>query len=224
MAYSDRDRIIALAGVYQAAWCTQGVARRGTTDAAAMEAGVYSLFQIDAADVSSVFGGPTQVVSGLGQITTQIMGHNGRDPELIRYVIGLLQLERKLAGNPAMLRQLADGIATVQARLIHFHLLHDNILTQLAELYSTTISTLQPRIMVQGEARHLRDPHCQNKIRALLLAGVRAARLWFQVGGRRTQFLFRQRRILEGTKALLEEIERARQASRPVPPCRPGPE
>ncbi len=207
MAYSDQDRIIALAGVYQAAWCAQSIARRGMADSDAMATSIGSIFHTDSEDVPSVFGGPRGVAPGLRQFINQLKGGNGRDIDLTRYVITLLQLERKLAGDNAMLGSIGEGIDSARARLEHFHLLHGNILAQLADIYAGTISTLQPRIMIRGEALHLQNPDNANKIRALLLAGIRAARLWYQVGGRRRHILLRRRRMLETAQALLNEIE-----------------
>jgi high frequency lysogenization protein len=198
--------MIALAGVYQAAWCAQGIARRGMADSDAIEACIHSIFQTDADDVPAVFGGFERVSPGLRQFIRQLRGGDGRDIELTRYVIALLQLERKLSANNAMLQQIGKGIENARNRLEHFPLLHGNILAQLADIYSQTVSTLQPRILVRGEALHLQNPDNQNKVRSLLLAGIRAALLWHQVGGRRRQILFRRRRMLETSEALLEQI------------------
>ena len=206
MSYSDQDRILALAGCFQAAWCAQGIARRGMADSAAMETSVHSLFQTDASDVPGVFGGAERVAPGLRQFINQIRGNNRRDMELSRYVIALMQLERKLASDPTMLQRIAAGIENARSRLDHFHLLHPNILAQLADIYSETISTLQPRIMVNGEPLHLQNPDNQNKIRALLLAGVRSAMLWFQVGGRRRHILFGRRRLVMTAEEMLNEL------------------
>ena len=174
--FSDRDRVTALAGIYQAAALAQQIARRGLADSRAMEASVYSLFQVDAESVEAVFGGTAAVATP-------------------RHIVALMQLERKLARAPDQLEIIRKGLASAKERLAHFSMLHANILAQLADLYANVISPLQPRIIVRGEALHLQNTDNQNKIRALLLAGVRAAMLWQQVGGRRRQLLFGRRRI-----------------------------
>lgn len=206
MDYTQHDRLIALAGVYQAAWCAQGIARRGMADSKAMEACIHSLFQTDPDDVPAVFGGIDNIGPGLRQFINQVKGGQQRDLELTRYVIALLQLERKLAGDKEMLAKIGTGIENAESQLTHFHLLHANILARLAAIYSETISLMQPRIMVRGEELHLRNPDNQNKIRALLLSGIRAARLWQQVGGRRRQILFGRRRMLDTAVSLLNGI------------------
>ena len=69
------------------------------------------------------------------------------------------------------------------------------------KLYQDTISTLGPKIMVSGEQPHLSNERNANKVRALLLAGIRSAVLWKQCGGSRWQFLF-------GRNAYKKECER----------------
>jgi high frequency lysogenization protein len=49
--------------------------------------------------------------------------------------------------------------------------------------------------MVQGDPRHLHAPDNQNRIRALLLAGIRAAWLWRQVGGSRWKILLGRKQL-----------------------------
>ena len=202
--HSESDRILALAGVFQGAALAQQIGRKGLCDSRAMEASIYSLFQIDAADVLAVYGGLAGLRSGLDLLCRQFEGGAGRDLELTRHVIALLALERKLAGRPEMLERIGQGLAQAGERLQHFPMLHANILSQLAELYSDTISQIPPRIMIRGEVLHLQNPDNQHKIRSLLLAGIRSAMLWHQLGGRRRQILIGRRRIQRNARALLE--------------------
>lgn len=204
---TDNERLIALAGIYQAAYLTQQVARRGMADTEALEASIYSLFQTDAESVAAVYGGPEGVASGLQHLCNQLASLNQKDIEITRYVLSLIQLERKLSNNREMLQHIGDGIKTVSGRLDHFSMLHENIMTQLANLYAETISTLQPRIMVNGEPAHLENSDNTNKIRALLLSGIRAAMLWRQCGGTRLQVLLGRRRLLRQAHELLDSIQ-----------------
>ena len=75
----------------------------------------------------------------------------------------------------------------------------------LADVYTETISTLQPRIMVKGEESVLRNSDSKSMIRALLLAGMRATVLWKQCGGSRTRLIFQRRKILGICRMLLQE-------------------
>jgi high frequency lysogenization protein len=72
----------------------------------------------------------------------------------------------------------------------------DAVIAAVATCYQETLSTLKFRIQVRGDARYLRDPEIAQKIRAVLLAGVRAAMLWHQIGGRRWHLPVFRKRIL----------------------------
>ena len=64
---------------------------------------------------------------------------------------------------------------------------------------------MAPKIMVSGENQHLSNPDQANKIRALLLAGMRSAVLWAQLGGSRWQILLQRRRLTEEAERILNE-------------------
>jgi high frequency lysogenization protein len=203
----NTDRCIALAALFQATHLVARIARHGSADTAATEASIYSLFQIDADSTEAIFGGLPGVTVGLHRLQDHLTGKTSDDMETSRYVIALLHLERKLMKQGDMVREIQNGIELATRRLEHFPMLHENILAQLADIYAETISTLQPRIMVQGEPMHLQNPENINLIRALLLAGIRAALLWRQCGGSRLQLLFGRKKIAARVKKLLQEAD-----------------
>ncbi len=205
MAYSDRDRLIALAGIYQAAHCVMRVARYGSVDTAAAEPCIFSLFQVDADTVASVFGPPGAVTLGARQIIDQMAGKTERELELTRYVIALIKLEQRLGSRSDLLTAIRAGIDEATVKLEQHALLDPVILAHMAEIYSRTISGLQPRIMVRGEPLHLNNQDNQNRIRALLLAGIRSAMLWRQAGGSRWQILFGRRRLFDEAQRYLSD-------------------
>lgn len=207
MRYDDQDRTLALAGIYQAACLVQQIARHGVADSEAMSCSIHSLFQIDTASVQDVFGGVTGVAYGLRQLSRQLGGKVRRDNEITGYLLNLVHLQRKLSHEPGRMEQIRQGILQTEVRLAHFPGLHPNILAALADIYVSHISTLQPRIMVSGEPVYLNNPDNINRIRSLLLAGIRAAMLWWQIGGRRRQILFNRTRYTEQANILLQHTE-----------------
>ena len=62
-----------------------------------------------------------------------------------------------------------------------------------AELYLEAVSPLKPRVYVQGEQRFLQQEEVSNKIRTMLLAGIRCVVLWEQLGGGRFEMLLRRK-------------------------------
>lgn len=204
---TERDRIVALAGLFQAAALVDGIARRGTADQDSVEASLRSLLETDPPGVDAVFGGLAGVREGLRCLHAQLGGGPGRSLSVTRYVLGLMHLERKARRNDDLMAVLRAGIAAALPRLEHFAPAHPNMVAGLADLYSRTIGTLQPRIMVHGEPLYLKSEDNVRLVRALLLAGIRAAVLWRQCGGNRLQILLRRGRMTAECARLLQETD-----------------
>ena len=166
MSRADHDRVIALAALLQASSLVQGIAQTGQVDPDAFAACVVSLLKIDADSSEAVYGGMSNLRLGLRLLCEHL--RRPRDMEITRYVINLLVLERKLARRPDLLRQIRAGIETSLARLrqipgadatlmADFTEL-DTLAAGFAELYTATISTLTPRILVNGKPLYLTNP------------------------------------------------------------------
>ena len=69
-------------------------------------------------------------------------------------------------------------------------------------IYQDTFSKLRYRIKVSGSAQYLEDTKNSDVIRSLLLAGVRSAFLWRQLGGRRWKLLLRRKHMLQASQNL----------------------
>ncbi|MDD5322097.1 MAG: high frequency lysogenization protein HflD [Methylococcales bacterium] len=200
------NQTIALAGIAQAAALVQQLATTGTADPTALEASIGSVLKIDSDNVIDVYGSLDGLKLGLQQLNEQMTGYKIANPEQARYSASLVFLENQLASRKDLLKSIQTGITRAQAQSEHFGLLHENVFANLGEIYQTTISTLQPRIMVNGEQAHLSRPEIANKIRACLLAGIRSAILWKQCGGARWKFLFYRKKIQAEVQSLLKQL------------------
>jgi high frequency lysogenization protein len=212
-----RDRTLALAGVFQAARLTQQLAREGQADKAAFAASVHSLLALDAASTEEVYGGVGGLRLGLALLRDKFGGPRPGQPpagppdlEVARYAIALLQLERAVARRDDLLAAIRRGIETAENQMKFFAAdggdddsVHPTLVEKLAELYSQTLSTLTPRIMVSGEHGHLGNPAVAARVRSALFAGVRSAVLWRQKGGSRWQLLFGRRALAQQAAQLL---------------------
>ena len=201
-----QDNVVALAGLFQAVKLVQQVAREGSAEPQPFETSIASLFRIDADTTDAVYGGRGHLSLGLRTLCRQL----GRDKaqqeaELMRYAVSLLVLERKLIRDKTLLELLRKGIEAASEQPEHFPVTHEDVLAKLADTYSNTISTLEPRIMVQGKPENLNNPANANRIRAMLLSGIRSAVLWRQLGGNRMRLLFSRRRIVRCAESWLEE-------------------
>lgn len=200
------NQTIALAGIAQAAALVDQLATTGTADAAAMEASIGSILKIDSDSVIDVYGSLTGIKLGLEQLQAQMTGYKIANAQQARYAASLVFLENQLSRQKEMLDTIQNGITKAQNQVQHFGLMHENVIANLGEIYHSTISTMQPRIMVNGDQNYLSRPDIANKIRALLLAGIRSAILWKQCGGTRWKFLFYRKKIQNELKSLMQQI------------------
>ena len=205
-----RNRAIALAGLFQAARLVQQTARGERRDEAASAASLRSIFNTDPETALAVYGTPAALQTGLELLISQLGTDSGqRDIELTGYVITLLHLERKIARQPRLLEQIGTGIDKAREQAAFFSAGHPAVIAGLADVYQQTVSTLSPRIMVRGEQAVLASADSQHMIRALLLAGMRAAVLWRQCGGNRLKLIIQRRALLESGRELLAEARLA---------------
>lgn len=201
MPRTDHDRVIAMAGLFQATGLVSTIARQGVADPQDLQTCLASLFKIDAGSSEEIYGGIANLKSGLLSLSEHL-----RKPvslETSRYVVALLVLERKLSRLPDVLQTIRSGIEAIQTKLGNMPITNDEIVADLAEIYASNISDLTPRVMVYGEQIHLSNLQNANRIRALLLAGIRAAVLWNQSGGGRLTLLMRRRTLLLEAQRLL---------------------
>jgi len=203
---SISNQTLALAGIAQACSLVRQLAENGNADQAAMAASIGSVLKIDSDSVADVFGGIQGVQHGLEQLDKQLTSRVVANPEQARYAAQIVHLQKQLSQNPDMLNTIRIGVTKAQAQSEHFGIMHENVLANLADLYHSTISTLQPRIMVNGDPQHLSNQGTVNKIRALLLAGIRSSLLWRQCGGSRWQLLLSRKKLHNEAKRLLTHI------------------
>jgi high frequency lysogenization protein len=209
MTKSLNDRTLALAGMVQAAWLVSQVAHTGGAPASIMSHSLRSILQLNPPDVPSIYGGIGGVATGLRELVKRLGGDRNAvdaDMDTTRYTLSLMHLERKLSRRDDLLRGLRDGIGIIAARHADEASTTDAMTDACAELYSHTLSTLTPRIMVKGDPAQLNSAGIPGKIRALLLAGMRSAVLWRQCGGRRWQLLLRRGDLLTQARQLLKGL------------------
>ncbi len=207
MAYKSlTNQTIALAGIAQACALVNDIATTGRADNDALEASINSILQTDPESVLAVYGGLEGVKRGLTVLEQQLTGQRTANPREARYAASLIILEKQLSNRPEMLKTIADGINKAQSQAEHFGLLHENVLANLGDLYHRTISTIPLRIMVDGEPQYLSNQTNVNKIRALLLAGIRSAMLWRQCGGARWKLLLFRKKYQDEVIFLLSQL------------------
>lgn len=200
------NQTIALAGIAQSCALVHQLATTGKVDPIAFEASIGSVLKIDAANVPAVYGDMRGLQLGLTELERQLGGRLMQTPEQSRYAAQLIYLQKQLAGHGDLLNSIRTGIARAQTQAEQFGVAHANVLANLADIYHGTISTLQPRIMVMGDQQYLGNQSIVNKIRALLLAGIRASLLWRQCGGHRWKLLLLRKKLQNEARQLLKQV------------------
>ena len=189
---------LALAGVFQAASLVDELARTGQVDERAWETLIRATLDTNPESFEAIYGGhPNNLRRGL-EVLESVVGRQQANPVVLRYGFSLLMLMNKLRGNDAMLDDLGTRLTRIQGQAEHFGETHENVIASLGEAYQETLSTLKTRIVVQGDPSLLQSRMMPERVRAILLAGIRFALLWHQQGGRRWKLVF-QRGALKTT-------------------------
>ena len=210
-----KELTITFAAICQVAHLVQQVSRNGQVDDNELAVILNSIITTSPENTLAVYGGELAnikqglelLINHLGDSTRE----NGKkstvkDPEFTRYIISLINLERRLTKQPKQLTQLGERIEASKRQLEHYSITSDTLIASFASIYSDIISPLGSRIQVTGEPNILKQTASQHKIRALLLAGIRSAVLWRQVGGKRRTVLLSRNKLVKTAKELLEQI------------------
>ncbi len=200
-----QEQLVALSAVFEAAALVDRIARTGQVPNAALGSMLGSLLVREDKPALEIYGGDDlnlrdgyrALVGALERDTSSLQ----REP--LRYALAMIGLERQLDKRSDLLQVISSRLDQIQQQVDHFGLTHENVIASFGGLYQDTLSTFRQRIQVQGDMRHLQQSDNAAKIRALLLAGIRSARLWRQLGGHRWQMVFSRRKLLDALYPML---------------------
>lgn len=198
---------LALAGMVQSVSLVRELAQTGKMNENAYEASIYSIFQTQPKDIAAVYGDIAGVKLGLEKLI-HLLSRRSPSRPLMRYTLSLLHLQKKVSRSPKLIGNLTKRIEQAKKQVEYFYLTHPTVIANLADIYLNSISTFKFRIIVWGSQRSLSVSENMDKIRALLLAGIRSAVLWRQMGGSRLQLLFARAKIRAMAEKILVDIER----------------
>lgn len=192
-----KDRVTALAAVFQAAALVDEFAQSGTAAPDPFSAAVRSLFALDAADTREIYPDPRGLALGRGQLAATLRREN-RDgtAQRLSYVMAILHLNGLMRADPGMQAVIRNRLAEIAASVPDEQRTTDDAIAKIAALYVETFGNLRFRVQVKGDPGQLKKPEVAARIRASLFAGVRAAHLWHHQGGRRWHLLFGGQRML----------------------------
>lgn len=195
-------RVLPLAGLIQAIHLVVGAAKHGMVSQDSLDKTLAPIFVQNPNSISEVYAGTRHITLGLNILKELLTDFRAEDHgDLVRYSLAVIGLERSLAAAPEKLAALGSEIERLGT-------LHESSgempVKELAEVYEQIIGTIEPRIRISGNRGHLQNVANIERIRALLMAALRSAVLWHQVGGRRWQLLLQRGRY---KAALAQYIE-----------------
>ncbi len=183
---------LALAGVFQSASLVDELARTGQVEPRAWDTLIRATLDTNPASFEAIYGGhPNNLRRGL-EVLEAVVGRKQANPVVLRYGFSLLLLMNQLRTNDAMMDDLGGRLVRIQGQAKHFGETHENVIASLGEAYQETLSTLKTRIIIQGDSSLLQQRMMPERVRAILLGGIRFGLLWHQQGGRRWKLVFQR--------------------------------
>lgn len=199
-----KERTLALAGIFQATELVRQAANHGTWSGYAASSSLHSLFQLEADSAEEIYGGTVKLRLGTETMLAVLQGDN-RYTDSLRYTVGLLQIEKKFRRAASLQEEVGRRLQEISRfdEAAEQHEREDHQAHEISCLYSDTISQLSPRIVVNGKPQYLKNERTVDWVRTLLLAGLRSAILWSQLGGGRFELMFGRKKIMREAQSLL---------------------
>lgn len=199
-----KERTLALAGVFQATELVRQAAHHGTWSGYAASSCLHSLFQLEAESIAEIYGGAAKMRLGVETMLAVLQGDN-RYADSLRYTVGLLQVEKKFRRSGKLQETVGKQLQEISGEGLDLeqHEREDLQAHDISELYSNTVSKLSPRIVVNGKPQYLKNDRTVDWVRTLLMAGLRSATLWNQLGGGRFELMFGRKKIIKEAELLL---------------------
>jgi len=190
----DHGRALALAGVVQAAALVHATAHGRSVGDREKVALLRTIFVTDPDSVDDVFPRLTPFREGIRLASQMLTAPASAPAQPLRYAMVLFEIEKLLRADRELSSRLGKGLQRIPEPDWD-GTVSEATYDALSELYQQTISTLSRRVQVTGDAEQLRRPDIAARVRTLLLAGIRLAWLWHQLGGRRWHLVVRRTTI-----------------------------
>ena len=191
-----KNETISLGAIYQACNEIKKIAWQGEINNNIIEPLINSVYQTTSEEIEDVFISIKRLNSGLDFLRRQLVGDAfSRDGEVSRYFEAIGILVKNMNKKDDVLNKLRTEL-TNQSMPINEDNLDQHALF-LSELYLSTISTVEPRIIVNGDNKYLTDKKNAAMIRSLLLCAIRSYILWQQSGGSKFRIFIFKKKIAE---------------------------
>ena len=203
-----KSEAIALAALFQCCSQINRIAHTGYCDENAAATVLRALLVTDPDTVEDIYktsdlkNGFKSLIEGFS--TDGITDNNAK--ELAKLAMQVIALTDRIMGNSSLYNRLSNEIDSLKVQIEKNYpdflegsnsvVMNSDKVEKFAQLYQSLISPNFSKLLIFGEERFLSSTENQNRIRALLLAGIRAVVLWNQVGGKKLYLMFRRKDIL----------------------------
>ena len=191
-----RNEVISLGAIYQASGEIKKIAWEGKINNKIIEPLLYSVYQTTSDEIEDIYINLKRLNTGLDFLRKQLVGDAfSRDAEVTRYFEAINILVRNMNKKNEIISNLRDELSN-HAENVTEDNLHEHA-EFLSNLYLSTVSKINPRIIVNGDNKYLTDNKNASMIRALLLSAIRSYILWQQSGGTKFRIFLFKKKIAE---------------------------
>ncbi len=191
-----KNETISLGAIYQACSEIKKIAWQGEINNNIIEPLINSVYQTTSEEIEDIFINIKRLNSGLDFLRRQLVGDAfSRDGEVSRYFEAIGILVKNMNKKDEVLDKLRTELTKQSLSISEDNL--DQHALFLSELYLSTISTVEPRIIVNGDNKYLTDKKNAAMIRSLLLCAIRSYILWQQSGGSKFRIFIFKKKIAE---------------------------
>ena len=191
-----KNETISLGAIYQACNEIKKIAWQGEINSNVIEPLINSVYQTTSEDIENVYINIKRLNSGLDFLRRQLVGDAfSRDGEVSRYFEAIGILIKNMNKKEEIFIKLREEL-TQQSMPIKEDNLDQHALF-LSDLYLSTVSKVEPRIIVNGDNKYLTDKKNAAMIRTLLLCAIRSYVLWQQSGGSKFRLFMFKKKIAE---------------------------
>ena len=203
------ERSLALAGLIQSCHLISGVAKTGMISQDSLTCCLDTIFVTNPDQTLDVYKSEGSIRTGVRLITEILGAFKIREhSDTVHCALSVLSLEKRMRQTPKIMLSVSQGIFAIQQYrdLSGGSVSDEEIISRLSKLYEETASIAGPRIRIRGKQKYLANSLNTSKIRALLLAAIRSAVLWHQLGGNRVQLLIGRNKLLKATNRVSKLI------------------
>ncbi len=188
-----KNETISLGAMYQACDEIKKIAWQGQINDNTILPLIFSVYQTVSNNVEDIYINTKHLNSGLDFLRRQLVGDAfSKDGEVTRYFEAISILVKNMNKKNDLMSTLRQELNNYN-NVVERDNLHEHA-DFLSKLYLKTISTIEPRIIVNGDNKYLTENKNASMIRSLLLSAIRSYILWQQSGGSRFRiFIFKNK-------------------------------